>query len=174
MRTKKSSVIERVLLAIRRRPTARDVLELGVALLVLGLIALPVALTTGLAHWPPRTIDELIPLAFRALFIPALGEELVFRGVLVPTRGASGRPAVWIAFSTTLFVLWHVVETTFLPGSASTFLRADFLGLAALLGVLCAVLRYRSGSIWTAILLHWIFVVAWQGWFGGPLLGRAE
>lgn len=76
-----------------------------------------------------------------------------------------------IALSTLAFTLWHVVETTFLPNSAATFLRADFLALAAWLGVLCALLRWRSGSIWTAVALHWLVVVAWQGWFGGPTFG---
>ena len=85
--------------------------------------------------------------------------------------GEAARAALWIALSCALFTLWHVVETTFLPGSAATFLRADFLAMAAALGLLCALLRWRSGSIWTAVALHWAAVVAWQGWFGGPAFG---
>jgi predicted Abi (CAAX) family protease len=110
-------------------------------------------------------------LALRALLIPALGEELFFRAALAPGREEGGRVAAPIVNSTLLFTLWHVVETGFLPGSAATFLRADFLTLAALLGLACAILRWRSNSIWTAVALHWIVVVAWQGWFGGPSFG---
>ncbi|MBL8536758.1 MAG: CPBP family intramembrane metalloprotease [Hyphomonadaceae bacterium] len=66
------------------------------------------------------------------------------------------------------FALWHVAEAAFLPGTAATFLRTDFLALAALLGLLCAILRRRSSSIWTAVTLHWLVVVVWQGFFGGP------
>ena len=94
----------------------------------------------------------------------------MFRAALVPARGQSQRPHIWIAVSTILFGLWHVVETTFLPSLAPILLRPDFIALAVLLGFLCAVLRYRSGSIWTAFLLHWLVVVVWQGWLGGPSL----
>ena len=112
-------------------------------------------------------------LAVRAFFIPALGEEFVFRALLVPSR-VDAPNAIWpIALSVTLFTLWHVVETLFLPNSSATFLRADFLALAALLGLLCALLRWRSGSIWTAVHLHWLVVIAWQGWFGGPSFGAS-
>ncbi len=91
--------------------------------------------------------------------------------MLVPSRDEAPNALRPIALSVVLFAAWHVVETLFLPGSAATFLRADFLALAALLGLLCAILRWRSGSIWPAVALHWIVVVAWQGWFGGPSFG---
>jgi predicted Abi (CAAX) family protease len=45
------------------------------------------------------------------------------------------------------------------------------LALAALLGFACAILRWRASSIWTAVALHWVVVVAWQGWFGGLSFG---
>ncbi len=76
-----------------------------------------------------------------------------------------------IALSTLAFTLWHVIETFFLPSSAATFLRPDFLALAALLGLAGAILRWRSDSIWTAVALHWLVVLAWQAWFGGPSFG---
>ena len=95
----------------------------------------------------------------------------MFRAALVPSRSEASRASVAIALSVLAFTLWHVVETLFLPYSAATFLRADFLALAALLGLFCALLRWRSGSIWTAVALHWLAVVAWQGWLGGPSFG---
>jgi CAAX protease family protein len=147
-------------------------IELFGALIVFATAATAVSLATGLAHWSPRELWLISFLALRAFFVPALGEELVFRAGLVPTAGESARPAFWIAVSTLLFGLWHVTETVFLPGSAQTFLRIDFLALALFLGLLCAILRFRSGSIWTAVALHWIVVIAWQGWFGGPTFGN--
>jgi len=135
------------------------------------MTALGASAQTDLLHWSPLSAPQLAVLAARALFIPALGEELMFRAALIPGRH-EGAPALpWIALSVVLFTGWHVVETTFLPGSAATFLRADFLTLAAVLGLLCALLRWRSESIWTAVALHWLVVVAWQGWFGGPRFG---
>lgn len=128
---------------------------------------------TDLVEFAPRPSDEVAVLALRALFVPALGEELLFRAGMVPGPEEGVKPLVPITVSTFAFALWHIAETTFLPNSASTFLRADFLALAALLGLACALLRWRSGSIWTAVALHWMVVVAWQGWFGGPSFGAS-
>jgi len=166
-------MIGRISRAIRTRPSVRDVIELLGALIVFAVAATVASLATGLAHWSPRELGPISFLALRAFFVPALGEELVFRAALVPTAGEGARPVLWIVVSTLLFGLWHVAETALLRGSAATFLRFDFLALALLLGLLCAILRFRSGSIWTAVALHWIIVVAWQGWLGGPAFGRA-
>jgi predicted Abi (CAAX) family protease len=107
------------------------------------------------------------------LLAPGLGEEAPFRGALVPDRRESIRPLTPILLSTTLFCLWHVAEaSTFLPKARPLFLRPDFLAWTVLLGLACAVLRRRSGSLWTAVLLHWAAVVVWEGWLGGP--GAAE
>ncbi len=95
--------------------------------------------------------------------------EAPFRGLLVPDRGEAA--AAWgpIVASTALFCLWHVFEAcTFLPGARPIFLRPDFLAWTVLLGLACALLRRRSGSLWTAVLLHWGLVVLWLGWLGGP------
>ncbi len=162
-----AEMIDRILRALRTRPTWRDALETLIAIAVFASIAAAVSATTGLAHWSPVTCGQLATIFARAFFIPALGEEILFRAMLVPAKGESQRPIAWIAGSTLLFVVWHIVETTFLPGATVTFLRVDFLFLAGLLGLLCAVLRYRSGSIWTAVALHWLVVVMWQGWMGG-------
>lgn len=164
-------MIKRILRALRTPPSTRDWLECLPALLTFAALGTAIASQTDLASWSPRPADALALLAVRALFIPAIGEELVFRAALVPARGESRRPIAWIAASTILFTLWHVVETAFLPGAAATFLRPDFLILAACLGLAAAILRYRAGSIWTAIVFHWLIVVAWQGYFGGPAFG---
>jgi|CXWL01.1.fsa_nt_gi predicted Abi (CAAX) family protease len=152
-------------------PTPRDFAESAMALCLFAAVAAFGASAFGLAHLTPRSAPEIALLAVRALFIPAFGEEFVFRAMLVPSRDEAPNALPPIALSVVLFTAWHVVETLFLPGSAATFLRVDFLALAALLGLLCAILRWRSGSIRTAVALHWIIVVAWQGWFGGPSFG---
>jgi predicted Abi (CAAX) family protease len=164
-------IFRRVWRACVTPPNLRALLDLALAACVFGLVAVFVGAAGGLIAYAPRPSGEFALLAFRAFFIPALGEEFVFRAMLVPSR-ADAPNAFWpIALSAALFTGWHVVETLFLPNSSATFLRADFLALAASLGLLCAILRWRSGSIWTAVALHWLVVVAWQGWFGGPSLG---
>jgi len=125
-----------------------------------------VALVFGLIHWQPQGDGWLRHLG--VFLMPAFTEELAFRGLLVPGRD-EGRSAVrWIAFGTLAFVLWHLVEAaTILPG-ARLFLHPAFLFCAGLLGLACAVTRYRTGSLWPAVLFHGVIVFAWQVLFGGP------
>lgn len=167
-------MFRRVWLACTTGPTPRDFAEAALALALLAALASFLGAATGLLHYAPRPADEIAFIAARAVFIPALGEELVFRAALVPSRAEAPRPGAAIAVSVLAFTLWHVAETLFLPGAGATFLRGDFLALAALLGALCAILRWRSGSIWTAAALHWLVVLAWQGWFGGPSFGASR
>ena len=99
--------------------------------------------------------------------MPALGEELVFRGLLIPGRDAAPQAVGAVALSTALFVLWHPLQTLWWNEAAAVFLRPDFLAIVALLGLLCALLRRRSGSIWPGVALHWAVVVGWKGWLAG-------
>ena len=39
---------------------------------------------------------------------------------------------------------------------------------AATLGLGCALIRWRTGSLWPAVALHWLVVVTWQTLLGGP------
>ena len=138
----------------------------GVAATALALIA-AVAFPLGIAHWQPALSGWLLRLA-KVMIVPAFTEELVFRGLLIPGRGESGRPGFWIACGLALFVAWHVVEAlTFLPG-AHLFLTVPFLGCALILGAACALMRYRTGSLWPAVIFHGLTVFLWQIALGGP------
>ena len=155
--------------AILSRPRPRDWLELAVAAAVLAMVAGPVGFWTGLLAWRPKPAGEIATLALSALFVPALGEELPFRAALIPDRTEASRAGVAIVASMALFSLWHVVEAAvILPKARTLFLRPDFLAWTVALGLACAMLRRRSGSLWPPVLLHWLAVVAWQGWLGGP------
>ena len=136
------------------------------AVLTLGLIA-AVAFPAGIAHWRPVLADWPVRLA-KVMVVPAFTEELVFRGLLIPARGESARPGLWMAAGLLLFVTWHVVEAlTILPG-AHLFLTASFLGCALILGAGCVLMRYRTGSLWPAVAFHGSTVFLWQVLFGGP------
>jgi len=145
---------------------------------VVGAVALSVELTIGLAggFLRPATADWSmlwwsLPLA---LIVPSLGEELVFRGLLVPGREARGSAWWTILLSTAMFVVWHVFQAlTFMQAAAPIFLRPDFLATTAVLGLACGWLRHRTGSLWPAVALHWLEVAGWQIWFGGGEAARA-
>lgn len=122
----------------------------------------------GLYRLQPPELSGLPLRLVSVIFVPALGEEAVFRGLFVPNRAEAARPWAAIVVTTAIFTGWHVAETLYLPGAAATFLRPDFLACAAILGVGCAVARWRTGSLWPAVMLHWLAVVVWQTWLGGP------
>lgn len=132
-----------------------------------------VAIGAGTGLYRPGAGNlAVLPLtAVGVFFVPALGEEAIFRGLLVPSRGGDHSPWLAIGLSTVVYTAWHPLEgLTFLPGAGSLFTRPDFLGVTALLGLACAEMRWRTGSLWPAVLLHWALVVIWKTWLGGPSL----
>lgn len=131
-------------------------------------LELGIGLTGGFLRPTPGDWSVLPMTLALAVFVPALGEELAFRGLLVPGRAEGGPAARAILLSTGVFVVWHVFEAlTFMPAAAPVFLRFDFLATTAVLGLACGWLRWRTGSLWPAVLLHWLEVAGWQIGFGG-------
>ena len=127
------------------------------------------AVLGGFVHWEPDPAKLLrLPMI---LVVPAFSEELIFRGLL-PARGQSQRSVLWLGLGVGAFVLWHMVEAvTFLPG-AHLFFKPSFLACAAILGLTCSLMRYRTGSLWPSVIFHALVVWLWQGFLGGP--GVAE
>ncbi|UAL13104.1 type II CAAX prenyl endopeptidase Rce1 family protein [Caulobacter segnis] len=160
-------IFRRLLASLRTLPSPRGwLLCLAVSAVTLATMAV-IGFATGLYHLTP-TQPGLALRLLTVLFVPALGEEIPFRGIMTPGPGESRRPWLAIAVSTTLYTLWHVIEAlTFLPAAAPVFLRPDFLLCCAVLGLGCAITRWKTGSLWPAVLLHWALVVVWQTWLGG-------
>ena len=127
-----------------------------------------VGFSGGLYRLAPASLGGLPLRLVSVFFVPALSEEAAFRGLLVPDRSETARPLAAILIVTAVFTAWHVVETLFLRHAAPVFLRVDFLACAAILGAGCAVIRWRTGSLWPAVMLHWLVVVVGQTWLGEP------
>ncbi len=130
-----------------------------------------VGFSTGLYALHPTQAAGLPLRLLTVLAAPAFCEEAVFRGLLIPGRSETARP--WLAFPLAIltFVAWHVVEAeTVLPAATSLFERPDFLACAGLLGLGCGWIRWRTGSLWPAVALHWLMVTIWQTWLGGLIL----
>ena len=92
------------------------------------------------------TVDTFGGLMFNLLIIaliPAVGEELTFRGVLQQslTRGLKN-PHVAIILSAAIFSFIHFQFLGFLP--------------RMFLGILLGYMFYVSGSLWTSILMHFV------------------
>ena len=152
-------------------PTARHWLETLVVGAIAGGAAYALGRRTGLFR-PRAGPRPTLAAALIVLATPALGEELLFRAALTPSRDEQRSDLAAILPSTVAFTLWHVATAlTILPGARATFLRADFLAIAALEGAVCGWLRRRTGSVWPGVALHWAEVMVWKTWLGGPSLG---
>lgn len=123
----------------------------------------------GFASLAPET-GPLVWLKFAVLlfFIPALGEELLFRSLLVPPPERAMPPWRWIV-AVGLFVAWHPLQAvTFGPPWAALFLGPWFLLAVAALGT-ALVAQFRiTGSVWPCVVSHWLVVLCWKLVFGGP------
>jgi predicted Abi (CAAX) family protease len=141
------------------------------AALGLGVVPLGLAsgfLTPALAQvsWP-----QGLGLAARVLLVPALLEEAFWRVLLLPhpteilsdrQRWRQGLPMAG------LFVVMHPLNAmTLYPQAYATFTDPVFLWGAALLGLVCTILYWRSGSLWIIVAVHWLVVTAWLLLLGG-------
>lgn len=149
---------QRVRSALKTWPTPGAWRLTTVVTLGFASVALAVGLSSGLLS-PQLTTAPLLPLLLRSLVVPSIVEELVFR-VLPPPRFAL--PAL------ALYVLYHPLNAfLFFPAARAVFYDPVFLLLAALLGGCCTLLYRRTGSVWPAVLLHWLSVAGWLVLLGG-------
>ncbi|MGA0604159.1 type II CAAX prenyl endopeptidase Rce1 family protein [Caulobacter sp. KR2-114] len=127
-----------------------------------------VGFSTGYYTLHPTLTAGLGGRLVGVLIAPGLGEEAPFRGLMIPGRDEAASPWTALIPVTLVFTAWHVVEVlTFLPAARAAFLRWDFLTCAAILGLGCGLIRWRTGSLWPAVALHWLAVTIWQTWLGG-------
>ena len=97
---------------------------------------------------------RLLPRAAAAL-PPSFGEELLLRGLLLPTpvEGVSISAMLpWIALSIGLSIACHA------PKQRMGRLQVGLLAAA------CSLALLVSGSLWPAVLIHWLALF----WFRGP------
>ncbi len=103
--------------------------------------------------------------------MPAFVEEFGFRLLLIPhpiETAVSGDIYLWSIVSLGLFIIYHPLNAwTFFKLGNPTFMDWRFLTLAGLLGLVCTIAYLTTGSIWLAIIIHWLVVVSWLKIFGG-------
>ncbi len=118
-----------------------------------------------------RSVGTNIHSIVHLFFLPALLEEILFRLLLIPhpiETVISSDIYLWSAISLGLFIIYHPLNalTFYKPGNP-TFMDWRFLTLAGLLGMVCSIAYLLTGSIWSAVLIHWVVVVGWLKVFGG-------
>lgn len=109
-----------------------------------------------------------------ALVSPALLEEALFRGALlphprvdpVPAWATPGAFALRSAAPLAAYVLHHLLNPR--PESRAVFSNTSFLGLAGVLGAACSVAYWTTGgSLAAAVVVHWLPVCVWLFGLGG-------
>jgi membrane protease YdiL (CAAX protease family) len=91
----------------------------------------------------PQSVD-IWAMVFLFAVLPAVLEELAFRGVLQPVLESVWGPVAAVAGTAVLFALAH-------PGGAAE----DLIYLLAV-GMLLGWVRWRTGSLWSAVVVHLI------------------
>jgi len=92
-----------------------------------------------------KVLETDFSLAFGLIMLavtPAICEELIFRGYAQRQFERAGGPALAILLSGVLFGLYHLRLTQLLPLTA--------------IGLYLAYLTWRTGSIWPAIVAHFV------------------
>jgi predicted Abi (CAAX) family protease len=146
-------------------------------LLVYGIIALGFGWKTGFLRldnqFKVSWLHEIL-FVFQLFFLPALFEELLFRMLLIPHPIETAvfiDIVKWSLISLGAFIVYHPLNAlTFYPAGKPTFWDWRFLTLTGLLGAVCSIAYYTTGSIWPSVLIHWIVVVGWVKVFGGKQL----
>jgi len=129
----------------------------------------------GFIGWDPST-SRLILFVLAAFPVLVLAEETLFRCILLkpPPDGASKLgPAM---LSALLFALGHLLLARLCrwaladrcPPWIGLGMNPWFLLAVFALGLACARLVLAARSLWPAVALHWLVVVAWVALFGGP------
>jgi membrane protease YdiL (CAAX protease family) len=137
------------------------------ALLIIPSLFLPEAIQ----QYPISTWLLLLPATLPLLFVQISAEELVFRGYLQSHLAAlTSNPIVWIGIPSVLFGLIHY-NPEVPPYSAWAYVV-----WAATLGVVCADLTARSGTLGPALAVHFInnigalIILAADDWLYGAAL----
>ncbi len=165
-----STIIMRLWAGVMALPSLTGWLSILAWLIGYILLALAIGWRSGFL-----TVDRREPIWDRSIgylfLMPALVEEIVFRLLLIPhpiELTGSKNIYLWMIISLALFIIYHPLNALTLhkPGNP-TFMDWRFLCLTGLLGIVCTIVYLTTGSIWGAVVIHWLVVVGWLKLFGG-------
>ncbi|MEP0754232.1 CPBP family glutamic-type intramembrane protease [Trichocoleus sp. Lan] len=165
-------IVSRLITAASTTPDAKAWLYSAALVLIYTLISLPIGFKFGFLKLDVETSWEMIiGVMARCLLSPAISEELFFRILLLPHPTEKATPTtlwLWGGISLAMFIIYHPLNAvTFYPDGLRTFFNPVFLFLAALLGVICTLAYFQSGSLWMPVAIHWLIVVVWLLLLGG-------
>ncbi len=141
-------------------------------LIIYGIICIPLGLKSNFLSFTPHILTKQeIFSTIKLFFFPALAEEILMRVFLLPhptERALTSTWLVWAIISIFIFVIYHPLNAlTLYKKGNPTFFQPIFLIFAGLLGFICAIAYYYSGSVLIITLIHWIAVIVWLFLLGG-------
>jgi membrane protease YdiL (CAAX protease family) len=119
------------------------------------------------------TVFPILPLALAQNLVFALGEEIAWRGFLVPALYRAGGFAWSGIASGIIWGLWHVPLIAvggYGAGTPAWYAVTCFMIAVTAMSVTLAWLRLRSASIWPAVLYHGVHNLAIQRIFDGSTI----
>ncbi len=137
------------------------------SILLYALVSLPIGFASGFFRWKAslQNLRAQIVTILVAIFTPGLSEEIVFRVLLIPHRLEKVTEPSWILaalISLILFTVYHpIIALTTFRRANPTFFNPVFLLLAALLGIVCTISYFLTGSIWPSVIVHSLAVIIW-------------
>jgi uncharacterized protein len=131
----------------------------GVVPLTYALIIYSIAWATGLAGFRSPTIGYMmfLPIGFLAACFAALGEEIGWRGLLVPELFRITTFTKTVLLSGLIWAMWHYPTIIFTDYHSQAPQWFDLTTLTiSVFGLSCftAWLRLKSGSLWPAVIWH--------------------
>jgi len=156
------SVFRRVRAALTTLPRGAHSLRLLFELAWLVPILALLGWLGGLGQPGDIDLSALLRVAAIALFVPALLEEVVFRAAFLPEPRA--RPSLLrCGLAIAAFVGWHPLQVLWFGEAWSAVVfNPWFLAAVVALGVATTRLYLATSSLWPAVILHWLVVVAWK------------
>jgi uncharacterized protein len=162
--------------ALTTVPRSRTWLACALVFALFVACAAPIGILSGLLRpgVPHVSAKEAVTTALLIFLQPALVEEIVFRGLLLPrdARSVRGRRLLLIAGGAlAIYVASHPINAMlFRPDVLHVFGSPAYLVLTTLLGTACTVAYFISKSIWPPVAIHWVTVLMWLWFLGGEAL----
>jgi len=159
--------------AASTRPTVQDWLFAAQLLVLFAVVVTPLGFINGLTTLSPLELpwQSKLFIVARVMVFPAIVEEGFWRVLLLPhkTERITNRKRWLLGLPIlAMFVLMHPLNSmTFYTDAFATFTNPVFLIATTLLGLICMMAYWRSGSLWVPTAIHWLIVVAWLLVFGG-------
>jgi membrane protease YdiL (CAAX protease family) len=132
------------------------VLPLGYAIVAYGFVWLTKLGGVDLSRFHTPIVAFLLLGSIQSL-LSATGEELGWRGFLVPTLAKTMSFGKLSLLSGAIWAAWHVpliIGADYNGGTPAWYSVLCFVLMVVALGVPFAWLRLRSGSVWPAAILH--------------------